>query len=168
VTTTAESEPDQKPRVHVAVGRRVFLGMVALGLAGIVFGGQVESALDSELQRLFPWWPGFRIYSISGSYPQISESEYRLEISGLVDKPQVFTLEDLKAMPSTSFSQEFQCVTGWTVPNVQWEASCPRVLCLELWAIAGRVLPRRLWKGPGLRQAPAMPPLARCTPRLPS
>jgi DMSO/TMAO reductase YedYZ molybdopterin-dependent catalytic subunit len=51
----------------------------------------------------------------------ISEAEYRLEISGLVDRPRVFTLADLKAMPSTSFSQEFQCVTGWTVPNVEWE-----------------------------------------------
>jgi DMSO/TMAO reductase YedYZ molybdopterin-dependent catalytic subunit len=121
VTTTAKGAPDQKAGVTIAVGRRVFLGMTALGLAGIVFGARLESVLDSGLQRLFPWWPGFRIYSISGSYPMISEAEYRLEISGLVDRPRVLTLADLKAMPSTSFSQEFQCVTGWTVPNVEWE-----------------------------------------------
>ena len=24
-------------------------------------------------------------------------------------------------MPSSAFTQEFQCVTGWSVPNVQWE-----------------------------------------------
>jgi DMSO/TMAO reductase YedYZ molybdopterin-dependent catalytic subunit len=33
----------------------------------------------------------------------------------------VFTLADLKAMPSASFTQEFQCVTGWSAPNVEWE-----------------------------------------------
>ena len=73
------------------------------------------------MMQLIPWWPGFRIYSITGSYPHISDSDYRLEVSGLVNNPTVFTLADLKAIPSTSFSQEFQCVTGWTVPNVQWE-----------------------------------------------
>ncbi len=95
--------------------------MVALGLAGIVFGARVQSALDDELESLFTWVPGFRIYSISGSYPTISDTDYRLRLSGLVDTPGVFTLEDLKAMPSTSFTQEFQCVTGWSVPNVEWE-----------------------------------------------
>jgi DMSO/TMAO reductase YedYZ molybdopterin-dependent catalytic subunit len=121
VTTAVKGEPDQMAGGKVAVGRRVFLGMMALGLGGIFFGARVQSALNSELQRLFPFWPGFRIYSVAGSYPKISDSEYRLNVSGLVEKPRVFTLADLKAMPSTSFSQEFQCVTGWTVPNVEWE-----------------------------------------------
>jgi DMSO/TMAO reductase YedYZ molybdopterin-dependent catalytic subunit len=30
-------------------------------------------------------------------------------------------LEDLKAMPPTSFVKAFQCVTGWRVPEVHWE-----------------------------------------------
>jgi DMSO/TMAO reductase YedYZ molybdopterin-dependent catalytic subunit len=121
VTTTEQDETDHSAGTKIAVGRRVFLGMTAIGLGGIVVGAQVQSALNSGLQRLFPWWPGFRIYTITGSYPKISESAYRLEVSGLVDNPRVFTLADLKAMPRTSFVQEFQCVTGWTVPNVAWE-----------------------------------------------
>jgi DMSO/TMAO reductase YedYZ molybdopterin-dependent catalytic subunit len=121
VTTTVDGEHGPTGGVTLAVGRRVFLAMTALGLAGIAFGSQLEAALDAELQRLFAWWPGFRIYSISGSYPRISESAYRLEISGRVETPQVFTLADLKAMPSTSFSQDFQCITGWSVPDVHWE-----------------------------------------------
>jgi DMSO/TMAO reductase YedYZ molybdopterin-dependent catalytic subunit len=121
VTTTAEDEPDPKAGITVAVGRRVFLGMAALGVAGIVFGARLETVLNSALQTFLPFWPGFRIYSISGSYPEISESAYRLEITGLVDRPQTLTLADLKAMPSTAFTQEFQCVTGWSVPNVEWE-----------------------------------------------
>ncbi len=121
MTTPTKGEVDKRAGSSIAVGRRVFLGMTALGLGGIVFGGRVSSALNYGLQRLFPFWPGFRIYSVAGSYPEISESEYRLKVSGLVERPRVFTLADLKAMPSSSFSQEFQCVTGWSVPNVAWE-----------------------------------------------
>ena len=79
------------------------------------------SALGSGLGGLLPGGDRFRIYTITGSYPEISESDYRLEVSGLVHNPRVFTLADLEAMPATSFVQEFQCVTGWTVSNVHWE-----------------------------------------------
>lgn len=112
-----------EPRVHVA--RRVFLGMGALGAAGIVFGGKVQNvlggAIGSGLGGLLPGGDRFRIYTITGSYPEVSPSDYRLEVSGLVDKPAIFTMSDLKSMPRTSFVQEFQCVTGWTVPSVHWE-----------------------------------------------
>ncbi len=95
--------------------------MGVLAAAGIVFGAKVQNVLGGALGGLLPGGDHFRIYTITGSYPDISESDYRLEISGLVDNPQTFTLADLKAMPPTSFVQEFQCVTGWTVPNVHWE-----------------------------------------------
>jgi DMSO/TMAO reductase YedYZ molybdopterin-dependent catalytic subunit len=99
--------------------------MGVLGAAGIVFGAKVQnvvgSALGSGLGGLLPGGDRFRIYTITGSYPEVSDSDYRLQVSGLVDNPKIYTLSELKAMPSTSFVQEFQCVTGWTVPNVQWE-----------------------------------------------
>jgi DMSO/TMAO reductase YedYZ molybdopterin-dependent catalytic subunit len=121
----AKGNTGKKPGSRIAVGRRVFLGMGVLGAAGIVFGAKVQNilgnAFGSGLGGLLPGGDGFRIYTITGSYPVISESAYRLEVSGLVHNPQTFTLADLKAMPSTSFVQEFQCVTGWTVPNVHWE-----------------------------------------------
>ena len=117
--------PDRKPGPRVRVGRRVFLGMGALGALGVVFGAKVQNfiggAIGSGLGGLLPGGDRFRIYTITGSYPEISPSDYRLEVSGLVHNPQIFTLEDLKSMPRSSFVQEFQCVTGWTVPNVHWE-----------------------------------------------
>jgi DMSO/TMAO reductase YedYZ molybdopterin-dependent catalytic subunit len=125
VSSAARGQTDRKSGARIAVGRRVFLGMGVLGAAGIVFGAKVQnvlgSALGSGLGGLLPGGNRFRIYTVSGSYPKISESEYRLEISGLVDNPQIFTLADLKEMPPTSFVQEFQCVTGWTVSDVHWE-----------------------------------------------
>ena len=116
---------EQKPPSRVHVGRRVFLGMGALGALGIVFGAKVQSvvgsALGSGLAGLLPGGDRFRIYSITDSYPKIAPDKYELEVSGLVHEPRIFTLADLEAMPRTSFVQEFQCVTGWTVPDVHWE-----------------------------------------------
>ena len=121
----AKGQAGKMVDARIAVGRRVFLGMGLLGAVGIVFGAKVQNVLGnafgSGLGGLLPGGDRFRIYTITGSYPEISESEYRLEISGLVHHPRIFTLADLKAMPSTSFVQEFQCVTGWTVSNVHWE-----------------------------------------------
>src|ERR1019366_3633996 len=79
------------------------------------------NAFGSGLGGLLPGGDRFRLYTVSGNYPVISRTDYRLEVSGLVHHPQTFTLDDLEAMPSSSFSQEFQCVSGWTVPNVHWE-----------------------------------------------
>jgi DMSO/TMAO reductase YedYZ molybdopterin-dependent catalytic subunit len=116
---------DTKGGSQVAVGRRVFIGMVALGAVGIVYGAKAQNfignTIGSGLGGLFPGGNRFRIYSIADSFPEVSRSKYRLTISGLVDKPQTLTLDDLEAMPRTTLVKEFQCVTGWTVPNVHWE-----------------------------------------------
>ena len=115
-------EPSEK---RVAVGRRVFLGMAGLGALGIAFGARAQNAvsnvLGSGLGGLLPGGDNFRIYSITGTYPVIPRDEYRLTVRGLVTRPVTFTIDDLEAMPSTSMVREFQCVTGWVVPNVHWE-----------------------------------------------
>jgi DMSO/TMAO reductase YedYZ molybdopterin-dependent catalytic subunit len=112
-------------RSSINVGRRVFLGITVFGALGITFGNSVQnflgSAFGSGLGGLLPFGDRFRIYSITGTYPQISKEEYRLSVSGLVDRPATFTLNDLKAMSRTSFTKTFQCVTGWRVPDVHWE-----------------------------------------------
>ena len=109
----------------VPVGRRVFLGAVALGALGVVAGARVQGfvadALGSGLGGLLPGGDRFRIYSITGSYPLVKPSAYRLEVSGLVERPTTFTLADLHAMPRTTMVKSFQCVTGWRVPDVHWE-----------------------------------------------
>jgi DMSO/TMAO reductase YedYZ molybdopterin-dependent catalytic subunit len=125
VPPSSKGPIEKRAAPRIAVGRRVFLGMGALGAAGIVFGAKVQNVLGnafgSGLGGLLPGGDRFRLYTVSGNYPVISRTDYRLEVSGLVHHPHTFTLDDLEAMPSTSFSQEFQCVTGWTVPNVHWE-----------------------------------------------
>ncbi len=122
MTTGPSAEPTPG---KVPVGRRVFLGVVALGAIGVVVGGRVQrfvgDALGSGLGGLLPGGDRFRIYSITGAYPDVAPSSYRLEVSGLVERPTTFTLDDLRAMPATTMVKSFQCVTGWRVPDVHWE-----------------------------------------------
>jgi DMSO/TMAO reductase YedYZ molybdopterin-dependent catalytic subunit len=118
----AQAEPSERP---VRVGRRVFLGMVGLGAAGVAFGSGIQniigSAIGSGLGGLLPGGDRFRIYTITGSFPAISRDKYRLQVTGLVDRPLNLTLDDIESMSSTRLVRNFQCVTGWRVPEVHWE-----------------------------------------------
>jgi DMSO/TMAO reductase YedYZ molybdopterin-dependent catalytic subunit len=113
------------------VGRRVVLGMVGLGAAGVLVGRRVQNVVTdlvtpiqgadpTGLTQLLPAAGGFRFYTITGSFPSMRPEEYRLAVHGLVDRPMTVTLADLMAMPPTTMVKDFQCVTGWRVPNVHW------------------------------------------------
>jgi DMSO/TMAO reductase YedYZ molybdopterin-dependent catalytic subunit len=107
------------------MGRRVFLSMIGLGSAGVVFGTQAQSfigrTLGSGLASFLPGGDRFRIYTITGSFPEVPREKYRLQVTGLVERPLNLTLDDIESMPSTKLVKNFQCVTGWRVPRVHWE-----------------------------------------------
>jgi DMSO/TMAO reductase YedYZ molybdopterin-dependent catalytic subunit len=107
------------------VGRRMFLGLVALGAAGVAFGSQVQklvgNKLGSGIASLLPGGDHFRIYTISGGFPTISTDKYQLKVSGLVDTPLTLSFSDLQSLPSIHMVKGFQCVTGWRVNNVPWK-----------------------------------------------
>jgi len=119
------SQEMDEAKPSVPVGRRVFLGIAGLGMLGIVFGSRLQRAVGETvgtgLGGLLPGGNRFRIYSITGSFPNIVSSDYRLKVSGLVDNPMTLTIEDLKAMPPVHMVKDFQCVTGWRVSQVHWE-----------------------------------------------
>jgi DMSO/TMAO reductase YedYZ molybdopterin-dependent catalytic subunit len=112
------------------VGRRVFLGLLGAGAAGIVFGADVQSWLErvvgpviskdgTGLSSLLPIGR-FRIYTVTGSLPSRDRATYRLKLTGLVDHPLDLRYRDLTAMAPTELHRDFQCVTGWRVPDVEW------------------------------------------------
>jgi DMSO/TMAO reductase YedYZ molybdopterin-dependent catalytic subunit len=112
-------------------GRRIFLGMLGLGAGGVLVGARVSDALSkllapitaadrTGLTDLLPAGGGFRIYSVTGSLPNQSEAAYRLAVDGLVDRPLSLSFEDLRALPPTAMTKDFQCVTGWRVRDVKW------------------------------------------------
>jgi DMSO/TMAO reductase YedYZ molybdopterin-dependent catalytic subunit len=63
----------------------------------------------------------FRIYTVTGGLPSRSRADYRLKVDGLVDQPFTLTYDELVAMPPTKLTRDFQCVTGWRVPEVEWK-----------------------------------------------
>jgi DMSO/TMAO reductase YedYZ molybdopterin-dependent catalytic subunit len=118
-------------RDDAPVGRRVFLGVVGLGTAGILAGKwladgeqRVLAYLGNRdptgLTQLVPDGGGFRYYSVTGSVPKRTAATYRLTVAGMVDRPTTLTLDGLGALPQSGLTSDFQCVTGWRVPQVRW------------------------------------------------
>lgn len=112
------------------IGRRVVLGMMGTGLAGIVFGSKAADLLErvvapiasrdgTGLLSLFPVGR-FRIYTVTGRLHSRTEEDYQLGVGGHVDAPVTLTMADLRAMPPTRMTKDFQCVTGWRVHDVKW------------------------------------------------
>ncbi|MGH3025928.1 MAG: molybdopterin-dependent oxidoreductase [Gaiellaceae bacterium] len=115
------SDPDPRP-----FGRRAFLLLTAGGLSSFAWGGwasRVFAPVTSQFSQLaadvLPVG-GWRIYTISGSMPVFDPNVWRLEISGLVQRPHSLTYADLLALPRVEQVSTFHCVTGWTVQNVHW------------------------------------------------
>jgi DMSO/TMAO reductase YedYZ molybdopterin-dependent catalytic subunit len=112
------------------VGRRLVLGMLGTGVAGVLFGSKAADLMErviaplasrdgSGFLSLFPVGR-FRIYTVTGRLHSKSDADYRLNLAGFVDTPTTLTLDDLKAMPPVHMTKDFQCVTGWRVHGVKW------------------------------------------------
>ena len=119
--------PGRSDREGRPVGRRVVLGVVGLGAAGVLGGSAVQRFLagvaqhdPTGLTNLLPLGNQFRIYTVTGSVPTPDPATYRLSVTGLVERPQQYSLTDLAALPQTDMVRDFQCVTGWRVPKVPW------------------------------------------------
>jgi DMSO/TMAO reductase YedYZ molybdopterin-dependent catalytic subunit len=104
--------------------------MLGVGAAGIVWGSKVQDAMErlfapvtakdgTGLSSLLPVGR-FRIYSVTGTLPSKSNTEYRLKVGGHVDSPFTLTFDGLKALPPVRLTKDFQCVTGWRVHDVKW------------------------------------------------
>ena len=112
------------------IGRRVVLGMLGLGGAGILFGARVQDALESALgpvtardgtglSSLLPVGR-FRIYTVTGTLPAMAPADWRMTVGGFVDRPFEIGFDELRALPPARLTRDFQCVTGWRVSDVAW------------------------------------------------
>src|SRR3954467_1867366 len=105
----ARAADAEVPAKGTPVGRRVFLGMVGLAAAGIVFGSKAQDWLEKALAPvtardgtgLSTFLPvgRFRIYSVTGDLPNKSVADYRGGRGGHVDHPFELSFADLQAMP---------------------------------------------------------------------
>jgi DMSO/TMAO reductase YedYZ molybdopterin-dependent catalytic subunit len=128
-----EDEPVDEPGPEARgkpVGRRIFLGLLGLGAVGVATGSAIQGWLENNISPIIGRDPTgvlsllpigrFRIYTVTGGLPDRSRAEYRLRVKGLVDRPLDLSFAELAAMPKTNVTRDFQCVTGWRVPDVRW------------------------------------------------
>ena len=108
------------------VGRRVVLGLVVMGAAGVLLGRRLSDATTAavstvapELQKVLPATGGFRIYTVTNGYPERSIADYRLTIDSGSRRTQL-TYAEIADLPQTGLTKDFQCVTGWRVDDAVW------------------------------------------------
>jgi len=111
----------ERPADSRPYGRRAFLGIVAAGIGALALGRPFErlTAHLSPVTSLLVS-DGWRIYSVAPTMPEFDPATWRLEIGGLVRKPQRLDYETLTSLPRTDQVSTFHCVTGWSVENVHW------------------------------------------------
>jgi DMSO/TMAO reductase YedYZ molybdopterin-dependent catalytic subunit len=120
------------------------VGLLGAGAVGTVFGTQVQSFVGDLLQpltnssgsglaALIPGANRFRLYTITSGFPVVKKEDYSLSVGGLVEKPLELSYSDLLALPRTRLVRDFQCVTGWRVPDVHWAG----VLLRDVIGLAG-------------------------------
>ena len=113
-------------------GRRIVLSVIGIGAIGVALGAPLQSAIDAVLSPvrrvdptgladLVPGEGGWRYYSVTAQQPNLSMSDYRLRIDGLVDRTMTLTWDDIADLPQTNWTRDFQCVTGWRVDDVAWQ-----------------------------------------------
>jgi len=81
---------------------------------------------------------GFPILDL-GVKPEMNIGTWKLEITGLVEKPGEYSLEQLKKLGIQNYTKDFHCVTSWTKLDVKW-TGIPMKKILEL------VKPGKKWK----------------------
>ncbi len=118
------------------------LSVAALGALGVVLGRPLQQGIDAVLAPvrradptgltdLVPGEGGWRYYSVTAEQPVLTTADYTLRLDGLVDRPMTFSWDDLRALPRTQWTRDFQCVTGWRVDDVMWEGVQLRDLLAE-------------------------------------
>lgn len=128
-------------------GRRLFLGLVGAGAAGLVwerFALGDDDATSADVAEAVPIGPmgqpdqlessdglhpnlvtseRFRYYSV-GEIPGFSESSWRLDVGGEgVDGRLRLRYGDVKAFPNAAIKATFRCVTGWRVRDNIWRGA---------------------------------------------
>lgn len=107
------------------------LGLLGLGVLGVITGSKVQAGLSellapvqlrdpTGLTSMVPLGNTWRYYSVTGEVAPRAAASYTLKVSGLVGRPATYSYADLEALPQLSFTDTFQCVTGWHVPDVPW------------------------------------------------
>jgi len=79
---------------------------------GFIFSPNKLAPVYSEAE-ITPDFP-FNAYYSEGKSPEVAEEGYKLELAGLIDKKDSWTLQQLRALPRESQITRHICVEGWS------------------------------------------------------
>ena len=104
------------------VGRKLFLGLLGVGAAGVASGSLLAPVVGSlkTVTRPGSDVPGFTIYTVA-PIPTFNPATWRLTVGGMVDHKLSLSYQDLLNLPSLAVVRNYQCVTGWVVQNCHWQ-----------------------------------------------
>ncbi len=68
-----------------------------------------------------------------GTRPEFNPDTYRFQVSGLVEKPLDLNWNEVLALPKTTLTADFHCVTKWTQYDIAWAG----IKYLDLEKLAG-------------------------------
>jgi DMSO/TMAO reductase YedYZ molybdopterin-dependent catalytic subunit len=63
----------------------------------------------------------FVTYSAAGFIPNVPTDRFTLTVDGMVKEPLTLDWAGFVGLPQTERLRNFQCVTGWVVPNLRWQ-----------------------------------------------
>jgi len=66
------------------------------------------------------WGKRFVIYAALG-IPRIDSKDWSLTVDGLVERPAVYTYEQLNSGDLVHYVRSFHCVTKWSIKDCQWD-----------------------------------------------
>jgi DMSO/TMAO reductase YedYZ molybdopterin-dependent catalytic subunit len=83
-----------------------------------LFGGQRLAPVYREDQITTPF--PFNAFYPEYNVPDVDLNDYRLEVSGLVQRKQAWTLDDLRHLPQRGDITRLICIEGWSAIG-QWQ-----------------------------------------------
>jgi DMSO/TMAO reductase YedYZ molybdopterin-dependent catalytic subunit len=98
--------------------------------------------LPGHQDKLAPgqfWGRRFVIYAANG-VQHIKAEDWKLKVTGLVEKPLEFTYDEFNKLPMKSFVKSIHCVTKWSIENPTWDG-----VSIKLLAEMARVKPEATW-----------------------
>jgi len=63
-----------------------------------------------------------------GVIPRVAPDTWELRVTGAVESPLRFSLDEFRTLPRLAVTRDFSCVTGWTRLDCAWEGVAFRTL----------------------------------------
>lgn len=74
----------------------------------------------------------FQYYTVVEPVPVVAAADWTMTVGGLVGSAATLSMKDLRQLPQTGLTRDFQCVTGWRVSQVPWSGVLVRDLLREV------------------------------------